>query len=191
MTKCIGRMPECQYFTTGGGCVSPVNCLYKVEGIYSNSASSNTTCYAGTSYTEAQPDESEAGIRKWYREQVGHEPANYDAAALKAYIAHLEVQNAELQEKVQNALQLPFKIGQIAYTITENDGVWKLDKGKIVGVEEIDSYNGKELCAIISKKAPNGEALKFYWSVKYYGEEWTTNKDVITKEFLRITGEQQ
>lgn len=97
----------------------------------------------------------------------------------------------ELQEKVQNALQLPFKIGQIAYTITENDGVWKLDKGKIVGVEEIDSYNGKELCAIISKKAPNGEALKFYWSVKYYGEEWTTDKDVITKEFLRITGEQQ
>ena len=99
MTKCIGRMPECQYFTTGGGCVSPFNCLYKVEGIYSNSATSNTICYAGTSYTEAQADESESGIRKWYRESVGHEPANYDAAALKAYIAHLEAENAELQEK--------------------------------------------------------------------------------------------
>lgn len=46
MVKCgKGCMPECQYFTTGGGCVSPVNCLYKVEGIYSNSATSNTTCY--------------------------------------------------------------------------------------------------------------------------------------------------
>ena len=99
MTKCIGRMPECQYFTTGGGCVSPFNCLYKVEGIYSNSATSNTICYAGTSYTEAQADESESGIRKWYRESVGHEPANYDAAALKAYIAHLKAENAELQEK--------------------------------------------------------------------------------------------
>lgn len=99
MAKCgKGCMPECQYFTTGG-CVSQFNCLYKVEETYSNSATSNTACYAGTSYTEAQPDESEAGIRKWYREQVGHEPANYDAAALKAYIAHLEVQNAELQEK--------------------------------------------------------------------------------------------
>ena len=99
MSKCgKGCMPECQYFTTGG-CISPFNCMYKVEGIYSNSATSNTACYAGTSYTEAQPDEYEAGIRKWYREQVGHEPANYDAAALKAYIAHLEVQNAELQEK--------------------------------------------------------------------------------------------
>lgn len=99
MTKCIGRMPECQYFTTGGGCVSPVNCLYKVEGIYSNSATSNTACYAGTSYTEAQADDSESGIRKWYRESVGHEPANYDAAALKAYITYLEAENAELQEK--------------------------------------------------------------------------------------------
>ena len=99
MAKCgKGCMPECQYFTTGG-CVSPFNCLYKVEETYSNSATSNTACYAGTSYTEAQPDKSESGTRKWYREQVGHEPANYDAAALKAYIAHLEVQNAELQEK--------------------------------------------------------------------------------------------
>lgn len=99
MAKCgKGCMPECEYFVTCG-CISPFNCLYKVEETYSNSATSNTACYAGTSYTEAQPDESEAGIRKWYREQVGHEPANYDAAALKAYIAHLEVQNAELQEK--------------------------------------------------------------------------------------------
>lgn len=99
MAKCgKGCMPECEYFVTCG-CISPFNCLYKVEETYSNSATSNTACYAGTSYTEAQPDKSEAGIRKWYREQVGHEPANYDAAALKAYIAHLEVQNAELQEK--------------------------------------------------------------------------------------------
>lgn len=99
MAKCgKGCTPECEYFVTCG-CISPFNCLYKVEETYSNSATSNTACYAGTSYTEAQPDKSEAGIRKWYREQVGHEPANYDAAALKAYIAHLEVQNAELQEK--------------------------------------------------------------------------------------------
>lgn len=104
MAKCgKGCMPECRYFTTGG-CVSPFNCLYKVEETYSNSATSNTACYAGTSYTEAQPDESEAGIRKWYRESVGHEPANYDAAALKAYIAHLEAENAELKEKDINCV---------------------------------------------------------------------------------------
>lgn len=98
---------------------------------------------------------------------------------------------AKLQEKVQNALQLPFKIGQIAYTITEKNGVWKLDKGKIVGVEEIDSYDGKSFCAIISKKAPNGEILKFYWDIKCYGTEWTTDKEAITKEFLRLKGGKQ
>lgn len=98
---------------------------------------------------------------------------------------------AKLQEKVQNALQLPFKIGQIAYTITEKNGVWKLDKGKIVGVEEIDSYDGKSFCAIISKKAPNGEKLKFYWAIGFYGEVWTTDKAAITKEFLRLMGERQ
>ena len=96
---------------------------------------------------------------------------------------------AKLQEKVQNALQLPFKIGQIAYTITEKNGVWKLDKGKIVGVEEIDSYDGKSFCAIISKKAPNGEKLKFYWDIKCYGAEWTTDKEAITREFLKLKRE--
>lgn len=103
MSKCgKGCMPECKYFTTGG-CISPFNCLYKVEEIYSNSATSTPAYYAGTSYTEAQPDESESGIRKWYRESVGHEPANYDAATLKIYIAHLEAENAELRARLEKA----------------------------------------------------------------------------------------
>ncbi len=46
MSKCgKGCLPECEYFTTGGGCASPVNCLYKVEGIYSNSATSNSNIF--------------------------------------------------------------------------------------------------------------------------------------------------
>lgn len=110
----------------------------------------------------------------------------YDNARCTVLSGELIDYIAKLQEKVQNALQLPFKIGQIAYTITEKNGVWKLDKGKIVGVEEIDSYDGKSFCAIISKKAPNGEKLKFYWDIKCYGAEWTTDKEAITKEFLKL-----
>lgn len=103
MSKCgKGCMPECEYFTTAG-CISPFNCPYKVEETYSNSATSIPAYYAGTSYTEAQPDESESGIRKWYRESVGHEPANYDAAALKAYITHLEEENKELKHRAARA----------------------------------------------------------------------------------------
>ena len=110
----------------------------------------------------------------------------YDNARCTVLSGELIDYIAKLQEKVQNALQLPFKIGQIAYTITEKNGVWKLDKGKIVGVEEIDSYDGKSFCAIISKKAPNGEKLKFYWAIGCYGEVWTTDKEAITREFLKL-----
>lgn len=40
MSKC-GKdcMPECEYFTTGG-CISPFNCLYKIETGYINSSTS-------------------------------------------------------------------------------------------------------------------------------------------------------
>lgn len=57
-----------------------------------------------TQYTGAPADPQEPKIKKWYRNTVGHEPANYDAAALKAYIAHLEAENAELQEKDINCV---------------------------------------------------------------------------------------
>lgn len=53
------------------------------------------------SYLACSPSWAAKG---WYRESVGHEPANYDAAALKAYIAHLEAENAELQEKDINCV---------------------------------------------------------------------------------------
>lgn len=40
MSKCgKGCMPECEYFTTGG-CISPFNCLYKIEEISPMSATS-------------------------------------------------------------------------------------------------------------------------------------------------------
>lgn len=43
MAKCgKGCMPECEYFTTGG-CMSPFNCLYKIETGYINSATSIPT----------------------------------------------------------------------------------------------------------------------------------------------------
>lgn len=43
MSKCgKGCMPECKYFTTGG-CISPFNCLYKIETGYINTAMSIPT----------------------------------------------------------------------------------------------------------------------------------------------------
>ena len=45
MSKCgWGYFPGCEYFTTGG-CVSPFNCMHKVEDVYINSAASGTVIY--------------------------------------------------------------------------------------------------------------------------------------------------
>lgn len=99
MAKCgKGCLPECEYFTTAG-CVSPFNCAYKIGEISSNSA---------TTIPHTIPTEyfDGAGIKKWYRSIIkqGHiaqEPMNYDSATLKAYIAYLEAENANLQEQIK------------------------------------------------------------------------------------------
>ncbi len=74
-----------------------------------------------TQYTEAPADPQEPKIKKWYRNTVGHEPANYDAAALKAYIAHLEAENAALHERLSKAVELPCKVGDTVYEIIDGE----------------------------------------------------------------------
>lgn len=39
---------------------------------------------------------------------ISQEPANYDAATLKIYIDHLEAENAELRERLERSVELPF-----------------------------------------------------------------------------------
>lgn len=52
MSKCgKGCMPECEYFTTGG-CVSPFNCLYKIEEISPNSVTSISDTFVQGLITE-------------------------------------------------------------------------------------------------------------------------------------------
>ena len=100
MTKCgKGCLPECEYFTTGG-CISPFNCLYKVEVASHNSA---TTAIPHTALAEYL---NKTEIKEWYRSLIKQgyimqEPMNYDAATQKAYIAYLEAENANLQEQIK------------------------------------------------------------------------------------------
>ena len=54
MTKCgKGCMPECEYFTTGG-CISQFNCMYKIEGISFNSATSISDTYVQSLIAELE-----------------------------------------------------------------------------------------------------------------------------------------
>lgn len=84
MAKCgKGCMPECGYFTTGG-CISPFSCPYKIETGYINSATSIPT----------------------YMEQYNG-MSDDDVKHLKAEIARLTAENAELRERLDKAVELP------------------------------------------------------------------------------------
>lgn len=93
MAKCgKGCMPECEYFVTCG-CISPFNCPYKIEENYQNSA-----------FTSGNSNFLN-GIEKWFMQlveegKIPQTPMNYDMASYKAYVAHLEAENAELMKKI-------------------------------------------------------------------------------------------
>lgn len=96
MSKCgKGCMPECGYFTTGG-CISPFNCPYKIETGYINSTTSIPT----------------------YMEQYNG-MSDDDVKHLKAEIARLTAENAELRARLEKAEELPCKVGDTVYLICD------------------------------------------------------------------------
>ena len=94
MSKCgKGCMPECEYFVTSG-CISPFNCPYKIEENYRNNA-----------FTSGNSNFLN-GIEKWFMRlveegKIPQTPMNYDMASYKAYVAHLEAENAELKARLR------------------------------------------------------------------------------------------
>ena len=100
MAKCgKGCLPECEYCTSIG-CISPFNCLYKIEADSYNSA---TTAIPHTALAEYL---NKTEMKEWYRSlikqgYIAQEPMNYDSATLKAYIAYLKAENAHLREQIK------------------------------------------------------------------------------------------
>ena len=89
MSKCgKGCMPECEYFTTGG-CISPFNCLYKMETSYINTATSQT----------------ERGMMIMTDEEM-IENLKCVIADISAQCKQLEAENAALRERLEKAVEL-------------------------------------------------------------------------------------
>lgn len=103
MSKCgKGCMPECEYFVTCG-CIFPFNCPYKIEENFKNSA-----------FTTRNSNFL-SGIEKWFKKlveegKIPQTPMNYDTASYKAYVAHLEAENAALRERLDKAVEHPFYV---------------------------------------------------------------------------------
>lgn len=83
-------MPECEYFTTGG-CISPFNCLYKMETSYINTATSQT----------------ERGMMIMTDEEM-IENLRCVLADVSEQCKQLQTENAELKARLENAIEIPF-----------------------------------------------------------------------------------
>lgn len=82
-------------------------------------------------FTSGDTD-SLSGIQKFFISVVKtgilpQEPMNYDGAAMKVYISYLETENAALRERLENAVEFPFRTGQELYMIDDfkHANVWK------------------------------------------------------------------
>ena len=94
MSKCgKGSMPECKYFTTGG-CVSPFNCMYKIERESITTATSTPLNPDVTYVTDIDKDDE---------------------------IARLQSENTALRERLDNAVELPCKVGDKVYGVGFTD----------------------------------------------------------------------
>jgi hypothetical protein len=93
MTKC-GKsfMPECEYFTTGG-CVSPFNCLYKIENESVTTATS-TPCNLYPLETDKDKEISRLTAEN---------------AELRATLSKMETVEKELRARLKKAVELPFE----------------------------------------------------------------------------------
>ena len=100
MSKCgKGCMPECEYFTTGG-CISPFNCMYRIEELSPSSATSISSSYVQNLISENAALKSEN-------------------AELRATLSKLETVEKELRARLDNAVELPCKVGDTVYSVFE------------------------------------------------------------------------
>lgn len=100
MSKCgKGCMPECEYFTTGG-CMSPFNCLYKMETSYINTATSRT----------------ERGKMIMTDEEM-IENLRCVLADVSEQCKQLQAENADLRERLKKSLELPCQVGDTIFYV--------------------------------------------------------------------------
>lgn len=81
-----------------------------------------------------------SGIEKWFEKlveegKIPQTPMNYDTASYKMYVAHLESENAALKERLEKAVELPVKVGDTVYLLSQTS---RCPAGEIVEAKIID-----------------------------------------------------
>lgn len=111
MSKCgKGCMPECEYFTTGG-CISPFNCMYRIEELSPSSATSVSSSYVQNLISENAALKSEN-------------------AELRATLSKMETVEKELRERLEKAVELPCIEPMTTWDWDDTTGLGKNNFGK-------------------------------------------------------------
>lgn len=142
MSKCgKGCMPECEYFTTGG-CISPFNCLYKMETSYINTATSQT----------------ERGMMIMTDEEM-IENLRCVLADVSEQCKQLQAENAALREQISKMIMPPCTLGDTLYITSFYFGDGYDEAGNAVHTSgwqitetKVDENNFYRMCDLVRNK---------------------------------------
>lgn len=101
-----------------------------------------------------------------------------------------------LNKKLENAVELPFKIGDMSYIFYEhNDGSFDLVNRKIVGFKQIEQepkfWDKRTVvdCAIVEGETTYGELGTWYYDISFFDESWWTDPKKAKKWLEQLKGD--
>lgn len=114
---------------------------------------------------------------------IPQEPTNYDAATLKIYIDHLEAENAALRSRLEEAVELPCKVGDKVYCIhgMSNPEMLEWQVNEI----RITDHNYMLQLGRAGTKDYRNEASQFY------GKWWFTTREAAVARLAELKGEEK
>lgn len=113
---------------------------------------------------------------------IPQEPMNYDAATLKIYIDYLEAENAVLRERLGKAVELPVKVGDTVYLLSQTS---RCPKGEIVEAKIIDFIGWEDGYRFTAK----GKVELFSFLIGDIGTWVFTTRDTALARLAREVGE--
>ena len=149
--------------------------------------------YAPTTLTT----ETEKAAREWKKRLVAaiesELPSNSrQLKELPSKTRQLEEENSVLCKRLNNAMEIPFKIGEMSYIInSREDGCFYLAERKIVGIRQIEQepkpWDNRTIvyCAIVEEITESGDSHQWYYDIYYFDKEWWTDKAVAEKHLPR------
>ncbi len=132
-------------------------------------------------------------------DEMGYAPTTLTAEPEKAakewksrLIKAIEAENSVLETRLDKAMEIPFKIGEMSYIInSREDGSFYLAERKIIGIKQIERdpnrWDNRTIvyCAIVEEITESGDSHQWYYDIYYFDKEWWTDKAVAEKHLPR------